>query len=447
MPSDALLECLPPQLRYKRVPLAAESNALGPLREAISRYQKFDYESEGASGLYYGCTEEETPAEPTEEDWRQINAWIAANEEAIALLDDGLARGRLQLPSQERQSLDAPLIGWFTIDLRDLGRLVRLRRTTASEQSDIAATVAETVRQLRLSGLILQGEGGVIDMQIGTSLLRSALESVCAATQTSNVSPRDRQELKACIASLPDIGEAAWSAYRIDLCEYGLSTLSLTRESNDAKILVDSLLPLFYESGEWVKSFATDILEEQPPSDAILQQREQQRRRLLESLLADHPRLFDRQATARLMGDITLANLQQLGQPETPMPVSRWQITEWFRRRFRPDLDEQLEDAWPYALMPSYELAAFGDDEAARSKRVENAQLFSECGNGIAALNLEMPTERQLAKCRKLLRRIDNPVGRMIAHNLAATAMPQTLLDPVERELSEAKQALRMAAA
>ena len=122
MTANGLLNEIPPRLRYQRQPLPDETNALLPWQEAIACYQKLEYDSDGISSLMYGWCEGETPSKPTTEDWLQIERWIHANEGSLALLDQGIARGRLQLPPQRRLTLEPTTISTPTMELREFGR-------------------------------------------------------------------------------------------------------------------------------------------------------------------------------------------------------------------------------------------------------------------------------------------------------------------------------------
>lgn len=442
MIANDLLNEIPAKLRYERVPLPDESNALKPWQEAISRYQKLDFNSDGLSSLLYGFCEGETPAAPTEEDWRHVEEWIGANEEALALLDEGIARGRLQLPLYQRRTLEPEPLTNTTIEMRDFGKLLSLRIRLALQRGNLTAAADDGVRLLRLSDLILRGEGAVIDMLIGTALRSIATDAMSELGARQDLPTSARRMLDGALASVVSLEEAIWSAARIDLCGYGLSTLALLPETSDAAHLRDCLLTCFYENGESLKSMA-EILEEAPPDEAVLKQRIDQRKRQLTTLLEEHPRLFDRAATARLLGEMALSQLESSleAEPLTPNWPRRW--AEKIRQRWRPTVDEQLETAWPYALLPWYQLENFGDDEAAIASRQETIDMMSEWDPALFA----MTTDRQVARCRQLLRSIDNPVGRVVAQSLVGSHLPRTLVDRYRRELAEAKRALGMAAA
>lgn len=442
MIANDLLNEIPAKLRYERKPVTDESNALKPWQEAIGRYQKLKFESDGLSSLLYGWCEGETPAAPTEEDWRRVEEWIGANEETLALLDEGIARGRLQLPLYQRRTLEPEPFTNMTIEMREFGRLLSLRFRLALQRTDLTAAADDGMRLLRLSDLILRGEGAVIDMLVGNALRSIATDAVSELGPRQDLPAPVRRTLEGALASIVSLEEATWSAARVDLCGYGLSTLALLPETNDAANLGDCLLTCFYANGESLKLMA-EGLEKAPPDEAVLQQRIDQRKRQLTTLLEGHPCLFDRAATARLVGEMVLSQLESSfeEEPLTTYWPRRW--AEKIRRRWRPTVDEQLETAWPYALLPWYQLENFGDDEAAIASRQETIEMMSEWDPALFA----MTTDRQVARCRQLLRSIDNPVGRVVAQSLVGSHLPRTLMDRYRRELAEAKRALGMAAA
>lgn len=433
-----LQACLPERLRYERVALADEANALGPWQAAIAKYRAMEFTSPGVSLLLYGCMEEETPQPPTEEDWREVEAWISANAEAIELLDAGIKRGRLQLPFDERPATETERIMTPTVELREFGKLLSLRLRAARRRKELSAAADDGMRLLQLGNLIVQGEGASLDLTLGTIVRGMALRDIADLGSRQELPQTGRSMLAAALANVAPLEEAIWSAARVDLCGYGLSTLALVPESNDAATLRDRLLEHFYDSGESLKSMAK-ALEETPPDDAVLEERVEQRKRQLTTLLEGHPCLFDRAATAQLLGEMVRDQVESsLGEePAAPNWPARWR--EKLRRRWRPTIDEQLKAAWPSALQPWFGLEEFGDDTAAVASRTELVEMMS----GWDPALFVMLTDKQLAHCQKLLRGVDNPVGRMIANSLAGFCfLPKMLRDRDSSELEEAMRAM-----
>lgn len=439
MTANQLMQYVPPELRYERVPLAEGANALGPWTEAIGKFQKLEVDSDGLSSLFYGNCEGETPSTPTEKDWRRLADWIAANEPALTMLDQGIARGNLQLPRRTWEPLELVsevALAFDVVELRELGRLLRLRMQLALGRGDDDAAAADVVRHLQMADLVLRGEGAILDLIIGNTIRSSALDGVCETASGGNLSAAAKQEIVATLESSIDVNAACRSAHRVELGEYALSTLAKLPETNDASQLIDSMLSIFYVSADSYKASQT-ALNEETPDEAVLQRRVEQRRQLLTSLLNGHPRLLDKRATVQAMGELTIDAIRALDRP--PDAPIGWtaRITERFRRRLRPTSDELLEKAWPDVLHPSFPFEAFGDDHAAVAERADMAHYWPAA----------MPTDRQIATCRALLRRVDNPIGRTVARILVGVGTPETLTETSRETMNAARSALELRSA
>ncbi|WP_428307407.1 hypothetical protein [Lacipirellula sp.] len=441
MLQQELLTLLPTELRYERIPLADGDNALGPWLAAIGKYVEPPDDTPGLSVILYGCCEEETPPKPTVDDWRRLDDWLAANATAIDLLDAGIARGRLQLNAQLRTSLEPQPIIVPANDLRNFGRLLAIRAQRLCKLGDSTAAVADCMRLLQMSRMVLQGEGFYLDMLVGTAL-RSCAANAIASVARTDLPPATRHQLETAITAWLPIEDAIASAIRIEIAESALSTLALLPETNDLDELLDAFILGFYNSAEQAAAMA-EFNAEIAPDEQLLQRRTELRRRQLRLLLDGHPRPFDKAATTRLLGELALDSINEVRDPQSQEKGWAPRLASKLRRHWRPTEDELLAAAWPHALHPAYELTAFGDDEAAAAERASSVELM---GREYASYYV-MPTDAQLTRQQKILRKIDNPIGRVVASILASFPGLQMLTDRGRSDQTAAQQALASAAA
>jgi hypothetical protein len=432
--ANSLLDLLPAALRYERRELPAEHNALGPWQEALAC--RSAREPDGVCvELIYGVWGEDDvkPAPiPSGEARERVGSLLEENQRAFDLLDAGLARGRLQMPWPATPDDAVGENRKFIQDVTSLGRLrfVRAKLLRADGRLDEAA--AEFAALWAMGRMLCYGECLVWEC-IAASWLRNAglsglerrdlagVASVETAEALEDESARER-------ATAGGIA----IAMVIDLVAVDVLTLDRIAEG-DAEDVVDSLLKAYYADRTILSDIGEEDCEDQVSAE-IQQQRVALRRRQLVELLTGHPRLFDREDAVRLRG----SGLEQQISSMDVDPSSRinrlWERASEWRFSQKGRSRREFDRAWPASLQP-IPLEFFGHDEHAAAYR-DLIPKLSELAPASAAA---------LQKYRERLRRIDNPVGRLIARDCGSTSGIRDFVWRYRRQLAAARRAIATA--
>jgi hypothetical protein len=408
MAATSLLEYLPAAVRYERRELPVEQNALGPWTEAIACMRDCDKNDRTCDELIYGVWgwEDVQPAAiPKGDERARIDELLRENSRAFELVDEGIARGRLQFPAQQRGDIGMTS-GRYIFPVRAIGRLRCIRAKFLWADGKLDSAAAEYAAIWRMGQLICSGEGRVTEC-IGGGWLRNAgldgLELSDVAAATSGTIVADLAEEAAREATTA--GGIA-DALRCNCCDYELPWAAKLPDGATASTLLEPFLEYFY-------SDSPD--DEEPIPENILRRRLATRRGQLVALLDGHPRLFDLPATVQKIGEMTMRSIKDLERdPESMAEKLRRRTSRWSYRWLEREA-YALYCAWPSSLTPWTSVELIGDDDLAVATRA--AQL-SGMRASIAAQYDPVP-DQMIPTFRKRLRKIDNPVGKMVALQLA----------------------------
>jgi hypothetical protein len=439
---QSLIAELPEQVRYQRCELPAEENALGPWLAASEAIVDRERTDKACSDVVYRAQpymweEGEIAPLPTGEARAELDKLLARNEPALRLVDEGLARGRLQLPR-----LLWPEIGMQESPIGRAWRTLAKMRATRTElmlaDGEVHAAATEAAALFRMGVLCCAGERWfweyVASRGSRNSGLRWMNEVAAAAGRDESIMRRFADAVE--WASAYDEGQA--TALRIEACNYVVPIVAALANCSSAEQLGEMLLKEFCIS-EPVMDVTTSVDDPRPIPEEIFEARRSTRRRQMLILLGDHPRLLDPQATMRRAGQLTADMLTQVAS-ERPGPQRRvaraWSSLRW---RIRLLAESRLERAWPVSLRLDTPLDYLGDDAFAAATR---ARLHACEGMPSWYVRGYRPcSDRSVRRYAARLRRIDNPVGEVLASFLAAGHPQGTwdyreALEATRRELS-----------
>jgi hypothetical protein len=418
---DSLIAELPEQVRYERRELPAEQNALGPWLAASEAIVDRERTDRACSDVVYrtgACVWEEcelAPLPPGEER-AELDKLLAKNESALRLVDEGLARSRLQLPS-----LLWPEIGMQESPIGGAWRTLAKMRATRTElmlaDGDVPAAATEAAALFRMGVLCCAGERWYWEYVASRGARNSGLhwmnEVAAAARRDETIMRRFTDEVE--WASSYDEGQA--TALRVEACNYVTPIVAALASCSSGEKLVEWMLKNLC-SDEPVMNAATSIDDLRPIPEEIVEARRATRRRQMLILLAEHPRLLDPEATMRRAGQLTAAKLAQLAS-ERPLPQRRVaRARSSLRWRIRRLAESRIERAWPVSLRLDTPLDYLGDDALATAAR---ANLHACEGMPRWYIRGYVPhSDRSVRRYAARLRKIDNPVGEVLASFLAA---------------------------
>ncbi len=431
MAVEELLKHVHPDAVYHRVPLPDDQNALGPWREAIERHIPPDDDDPLWGKLIYGDGETGTPvAFPSGPEGERLRALLDRNQAALELLEAGIRRGRLQLPLRHGFDMESP-DGKVAISVAELSRMLWVKAKALEADGDCLGTWSSLIQYLRIGDMICNGDGILIDYLCGSCLRKSALNRLRALAESSNLPGTALTELRSIVENSLGSADGLAQCLRANFCCTDLVTIDSIPEGAELEKLVDRLLAAFYTNTCFTFSGSPQAVE--PSDDRVTWRRAQ-----IISLLDGHPRPFDKIATIRLMGKRAAAGIHSLQRPRRPWVLGfarAWRgLLGCLRRRLFSGLKY-----WPDQLAPVFPVDALGPSQEACAAR---AELAKDLAGHWDVASWQLPTESYLALCRRKLRRVRNPVGRMIAEQVAPTDY-RYVADQYRTALTEIQNALR----
>jgi hypothetical protein len=411
---QSLIAELPEQVRYERRELPAEQNALGPwlaASEAIVDRERLLAACNEFESRYY---EDECPINSRAVKlnlYRELEELLTINEAAFGLIDVGCARGRLQLPRVDWPN-QCPAVDPLALSWRILARLRASRGILHEMRGDLAGAAADAIAVHRMGSMLCNGEGMVLQCLVGgatRSLGLSTIREIVQATADQAVRARLREELDEAFSRPDGLAEAL----RVEACHYSVPAIQSLSTSGPLDQLVEVLLANFYENTPLSNMMPNDS--DRVPDDFV-EARLRLRRRQLLVLLDGHPRPFDLQKTARRVGQHFAESLSRL--EAGPPAEGRWKrAIASLDRRIGWTRWTRLNRGWPASLSPDQALDYIGVDERARKKR---EQLVHFGDPRWYARSLSPLGEHQVRRYAARLRRVDNPVGEVVAAKLAS---------------------------
>ena len=378
-----LLDSLPPEVVYRRVPLPDEENAYPLWRAAAAISEKSTYrytdDGDGKRKLPFGSP----PALDA------ARRHLAECRAALELFDAGLARNKLQVPPSGK-TYDPLDYSWP----RSLFHLTRLRGRVAAADGDLPRAIESFTACQRFGDLLSDGDGNTLHYVFGSAVREgAACDLRDCATQFSCDEATLAAAAEALQASL-DSPDGYAAALRVMLCDEFLPHLERMPETDSLEDLVAALIAHFYDLGP---------PDAKPDAEAEANWGEY-RQAAMEVLLDGHPRLFDKRDTARLLGEEVARRIAIAQHPWTARSRT-WVRDLWRNATARLGVYRPVED-WPLALMPSFTSRSLRRLRGKSCRRYLPAWLLAEA---------RLPSFARLKRQRRRLLAVENPIGRMIA--------------------------------
>ena len=412
MSIESLLELIPPQAAYRRIPLDPRLNALGPWREAVEKFETPADENQIWTGLVYGSQISAVRMLPAHKKF--AHAVLHQNAECLDAFDRGLDRGQLQFgPFETLEQVGADTE--FASQLGEVARLYLIRFRLWFSEGDFVSATEELFRLERIGRLICNGDGQMLHYLIGLWLRAAAVRGfghLAANIQTPRaVLSRILETLDDALKA-PD-GQA--QSLRVDLATIGLAQLDRTIDDADLDHVVDRLLEVYFRPRRSLEAKVRGS-EHAAIADRYLEERRQQ----LLILLDGHPKPFDKAATARLMGLIVAETIRDLSHAGRPAFLDVIGQLHSMRRKMRLYQLAKKTRYWPVLLTPGIEIDVTGGMGVKPPTEGE-----------VTAIQLpaENLSEARLKFLREKLYRIENPAGLMLTEHLMAFDYSPYLLD------------------
>ncbi len=417
MPLSSLIELIPPAAVYRRLPLDPCLNALGPWQEATEKFVTPEGENPAWSGLVHATKMWAMRILPAQLKFaREV---LTRNAACLAALERGLERGRLQFA--EFQSLEQIAADTeFLSRLGEVARLHLIRFRLLFSEGDLVSAAEDLFRLEKIGSMICNGDGQMLHYLIGLWLRAAAVRGfghLAANMQTPRaVLERILAALDECLKAPDGLAQSL----RVDFCTIALAQLDRTLEDPDPEVVVDKLLEVYYVPRRNLTAKVGG-----PDHAAIADGWLEERRRQILLMLGDHPKPFDKAATARLMGVIVAETVRDLNHSRRPAFLDIIGQLHGMRRKMRLQRLARKTRFWPVELTPGVPMEATGGP----GLRAPGTPGRPEEGDVTTIqLPVENLTEARLTALQAKLSRIDNPIGLMLAeHLMAHNYSPHTL--------------------
>ena len=391
-------------------------NALGPWKVATEKFVAPDVANHVWTDLVYAARVSVMRLSPVDLQFgRDI---LQQNADCLDALDQGLERGQLQF--DEFQSLEqVPATTDFISRLGEVARLRLIRFRIWFSEGDLVSAAEELFRMEKMGAMICNGEGQMLHYLNGLWLRAAAVRGfghLAANIRTPwAVLERVLETLNQGLKASDGLGQSL----RIDLCTIALAQLDRTLEDPNLETVVDRLLEIYY-----VPRGNLTVKIRGPEHAAIANGWLEDRRRQILLLLGDHPKPFDKSATARLMGVIVAETIRDLNNSRRPAFLNVVGELHSMRRAMRRYRLARKMRFWPAELSPGMRVDLAGGRSA-------------KPGKDAAITTVQLPpdnlTEDRLKFLQAKLRRIDNPIGLMLAEHLMAYDYSPHLLEHLRR--------------
>ena len=374
---QALLQLVPRMARYYREPVPASDNAWPMLLKARKVIHLPDalYEADG----------ETTPWDealtlrsfPRSKGGGLLHDVLLKHGDALRLIDQAAGKTNLQYPEPS---------GWMTFysDIDDIGHprvcfmLKMLRAKLAFHEERYSDAAIDLCDLLRLSQMLACGEGFAVHWLVNCSVRLDVLRNLRRLGAEPDV-PSD--VIKRALTVLDEVArrdDGAAQALRVEMCGFALPILMQIPETKDIPKLVRGVM-------------AATVCYNPPKKETQAAKNCEQYEQAITALLNGHPSAFDRRATVELAGNITADAIEQLKRPFLQR-----------KRALHDAVEKELAD-WPRPLWLDDSVPA----------HVTDLGEFTE--------KLDVPNPVALAIAREKRRRVNNPLGKMLALSNADT--------------------------
>ena len=401
------LNSLPKNVRYQRQSLDDAKNAMASFRKAIAVLPREPEPETASSYLLYG-PEDAGAVEPTESDYAALATWCQAGKASLEAVDAGLRCDALQFPAT-----DGFGAGWASVleliaGLLKVSHLLAIKAKLLERNGDMDMSTRELLKLYRMGQLICNGDGLIVCYLAGSGIRSRALNQLQVAVQSKQLTSTTARVAQEELLRATRSEEGLAQAHRIELIHFSIPTVERIPETDHYEQLIDYLVEQHYETSLFSDMDDSAVKVSQPIRD----ERQALRKRQLNQLLAGHPKAFDREETIRILVQVIS---RYIGWLDFVMrsPNSRWRhrvrdmAAKWSRIESLIDTD----GAWPESLAPSFPFELFGEDEAAEAARKK----FSYTADGEFPPAWRPLSPSNLANCNQLLRRVANPVGKILA--------------------------------
>lgn len=218
----------------------------------------------------------------------------------------------------------------------------------------------------------------------------------------------------------PRLTDALIASERAEL-SYALAELDRLSETSDNEKLLDQLIAEFYPH--------KPVRPDDDTAEFVPDDRLEKRRQRLLYLFGDHPALYDKRETIDVLISWYRASVAELGarwRPSRQGALDRFaRLARWWRR---------WRDPWPIPVQIGMGYEFIGED----AKSAEMKAMM-----GFPARSWDVSPAR-LAKCKALLRKRHNPIGRALAEHLYS---PFQMMRECLLRMEASRQATRTVAA
>ncbi len=411
MAIEELLKHVHPEAVYRRTPLPDDQNALGPWREAIKLYVPPDENDSLWASLIYG-EEGQSVAFPADAEGDRLREWLDRNQPALELLETGIQRGRLQLPERHGDDI-VDLDSDIAIQVAPLFRILFVKAKRSRADGIPAEELQSLVLMLRMGEMICNGDGVVIHYMMGCSRRKSALNGIRRLADCSGTPASVLRGLLAAIEKSIAAPDGFEQSLRADFYYWTLEKLDTVDDRNNIEELVDQILKVFYPNN--YISFDSFDSSNEPQVIVPSDDRLEWRRKKIVSLLRGHPRPLDTIATIQQLGKWQAAIIRGSRKPRILDVAFRLRnllfSACWCHRWSQP----RNMKYWPIQLGPRFPVDCLGPSEEARRKLAERCEYLAAKEQQA----WQPPTEAEIAVSRRKLQRVYNPIGWMLAAQLA----------------------------
>jgi hypothetical protein len=398
--ATSLVELLPADLRVEQPVIPPEQNAWEPL--------------EAARRLFVGNSEDFPhywpPSDPRNEGFAgseaDVRALLAANEPAIARLDEALARGQLVLPGPH-----ADLALEFRVIL-NISRLLTLRVRCRLADGEVEPAIVDAVRLANAAELLLHSNTS--NALSGMIMLVSASRSMREIADASAVTALQLQDLLSKAQPPTVIRKCYAAAMGNSLRDWAipeLQRLSLSQRTSLAEkisVVVDQMVGL-----DQCEPDLND--DELTTTSSQIAARRELFRGCLGYALRNHPFPFDEHLTAQwLVADALHAiyechHLEPRRWCDVRGHVLAWR--HWWRRRGRNRACYAIP-GWMYVSW-NPEFDDLYEDMAKGWEEHPTGEYYSI---------YVRPNEKRLETARQRMRKVPNPIGALLLAELTSSA-------------------------
>ncbi|MGE0537864.1 MAG: hypothetical protein AB7O68_23060 [Pirellulales bacterium] len=394
--ATSLLDLLPDDLRVAPRVIPPEQNAWEPLREA---------------GRLFVGRSEDMPAHWPPDDSRnegfqgsaaEVRAMIAANEPAIAALDEAIARRSIESPDPTagfELGFDSAVRFW---------RLLALRIQIHLFDGQVATAALDGLRLLKL-GRMLICDSNCGNATTGEILVGSAAGLLRRIADDPRIEPATLLALLAEAKTCCDLHDGLAENVKLQLRHWTFPVIERLRQARSGDL--HDLIAILVDQQVGEDLAEPDLSDDECWLEATRHSvRRETLRGCLGYILRGHPRPYDEEETiAWLITDAReaihqLAGDARSGWPRIVAPLVRW----WNNRGHKAP--RVVANSWPVWVW-RFGFSAYDDIEEEDYSR----EVFEDDYQNY----LVRPNEDRLVAARRHIQGTSNPVGRLLLGQLA----------------------------